>query len=70
MNCNPLKRSDGKNEDTSREGGGELTIYDLLFADDSVFFTKGGKAKSMEMGEIINEVMKALDSKCPLQRRK
>ena len=36
MNCNPLKRSDGKNEDTSREGGGEVTIYDLLFADDSL----------------------------------
>ena len=50
LNCNPLKRSDGKNDDTSREGGGELTIYDILFANDSVFFTKGGKAKSMEMG--------------------
>ena len=53
MNCDPLKRSDGKNEDASREGGGELTMYDLLFADDSVFFTKGFKAKSMEMGEIV-----------------
>ena len=59
MNFNPLKRSDGKNEDISREGGGELTVYDLLFADDSVFFTKGGKAKSIEMGEIVNEVIKA-----------
>ena len=55
MNCNPLERSDGKIEDTSREGGGELTMYDLLFADDSVFFTKGGKAKSMEMSEIVTK---------------
>ena len=47
------KRSDGKNEDTSREGRGELTINSLLFADNSVFFTKGGKAKSMQMGEML-----------------
>jgi hypothetical protein len=59
MYDNLEKKSDGKNEDTTREGGGELTTHDLLFADDSVFFTKGGKTKSMEMGEIVNEVMKA-----------
>jgi len=41
MNCNLLKRSDGKNGDTSREGGGESSIYDEPFADDFVFFTKG-----------------------------
>jgi hypothetical protein len=43
-------------------------IYDLLFADDSVFFTKGGKAKSMEMGEIVNEVMKAFAQQVSLTK--
>ena len=44
-------------------------IYDLLFADDSVFFTKGGKAKrSLEMGEIVNEVMKAFGQQASFQK--
>jgi len=37
MECNPLKRSNGKKDDTRRDGK-EVTLYDLLFADDSALF--------------------------------
>ena len=48
---------------------GILIILDLLFADDSVFFTQGGKAKrSMEMGDIVNEVMKSFGQQASFKK--
>jgi hypothetical protein len=45
-------------------------MYDLLFAGDSNFFTKRGKAKSMGMNKIVNEVMKAFGQQVSLKKPK
>ena len=70
MECNPLRRSNGKEDETSREGGGELTIYDLLFADDSVFFNLEDMGKSMRGATIVNKVMEAFGQKVSFAKTK
>jgi len=67
MECNPLKRSNGK--DGNSRNDEETTIYDLLFADDSVFFSVGLE-KTRQGAEIINDVMKVFGQKVSFPKTK
>ena len=67
MECNPLKRFNGR--DGNRRDEEEVTIYDLLFADDSVFFSVGLE-RTKEGAAIINDVMKAFGQEISFPKTK
>ncbi len=70
LDCNPLSRNKKGNNINTRNGGGEVNVTDILFADDSCFIAVGNPEHMQKVAEIVNDVMTAFGQKVSIPKTK